>query len=185
MDFIQDYKIDTANYCLKYNNCKCENSSILCFENNDIKNCINKNLILENLPLFEILINDNVERKYKLLDNHDSIVFFSLNDFNKILEYLVSFYSESAEYNLLDEKKCIIIVSLYSFIIKNYNIIKTLSVLYEDFIKLLIMKLIFKFLINENINKFNDLFNKYFIDPPSKCIEIMYKWVEMLYKIIN
>ncbi len=185
MDFIQDYKIDTANYCLKYDKiCNCDNQNILCFENEDIKKCINKNIILENVPLFEILINDNVEKKFKLIEHDDPIPFCSLNHFNLILDYLVSFYTESVDYGLFDEKKCVVILSLYSFIIKNRFIINTLSVIYEDFIKLLISKLIFKFLLSENICKFNNVFNKYFIDPPSKCIEIMYKWLIILHNNI-
>jgi hypothetical protein len=92
---------------------------------------------------------------------------------------------ESIEY-ITDKPyiKCVVILSLYILIINNYNIITNISYVFETFILNMNNKLKNNYLSINNNSKLNSFFNRYFIDSNIECINIMYKWIDMLDELI-
>jgi len=165
--------------------CNCD-KSIECFQINELNNCKYYKLILDNLPLFNILINPNSKKKYSLPKESNKSDTDIVN-FIKILLYIIKFKDESIDY-LLNKKyiKCVILLSIYILIINNYNIINNIMYLFEYFIIKLKYDLNNNYLNNQdNINKLNILFNKYFKETPSECINIMKSWENIFDNLIN
>lgn len=169
------------NYNLK---CTCD-KSIECFQINELIYCKNYKLILDNLPLFNILINPNFKKTYSLpktSKNSDMDVV----DFIKVLLYVIKFKDESIDY-LLNKKyiKCVILLSIYILIINNYNIIKNIMYIFESFIVKIRHDLNNNYLNNQdNINKLHIVFKKYFKESPDECINIMKNWEDILIDLI-
>jgi hypothetical protein len=165
--------------------CICD-KSIECFQINELNNCNYYDLIIETLPLFKILINPNIETKFSLPKKFETSN-IDLLKFTKILLYIIKFKDESVDY-MLNKKyiKCVVLLNMYILIITNYNIIKSIMYLFEPFIIKLKNDLNNYYLNNQdNINKLNILFKKYFKESPVDCINIMKSWEDLLNKLIN
>jgi hypothetical protein len=166
------------------NNSECNCSQFInCYNSSKLKNCKYYNLIINNLPLFQILINPNIKKKYTLPKNWNNSK-LNPNEFFKLMFYIINFVDESPEY-ITDKPyiKCIVSLSLYILIINNEIIIKNLIYIYETLIINMIDKLKYNYLLDENIIKLNLLFKKYF-ENPNECINNMYKWIIMLEELI-
>ncbi len=164
--------------------CNCD-KNIECFQINELNNCKYYKLIIDNLPLFNILINPN-NKKYSLPKELSSSS-IDVVTFMNILLYLIKFKDESIDY-LLNKKyiKCIILLSIYTIIITNYSIIKNIMYLFESLIIKIKYDLTNNYLNNEdNVNKLKVLFKKYFKESPDECINIMKSWDILLQNIID
>ncbi len=176
----QDY--DYLNY--PYNlliqmECKCD-QFLFCFNTFDINKCKYYKMIIDNLPLFKIILNKNTKKQFRLPTNWSNSSLNS-NDFFKIIFYIISFTDESIDY-LMNKPhiKSIISLSLYMLIINNHNNIKNVLYLIEPLLNNLKNKLIFYLSDNNSIEKLTSLFKKYFIEKPEDNIEIMKTWITMI-----
>ena len=183
MNNLLDYShmINTYVMCVDFpiNICHCD-KFINCYRVSDLKNCKYYNLIIKNLPLFNIFINPNIKRQFKLPNTWNNSI-LNINDFFKLMFFIISFMDESTEY--ISDKpyiKCVVILSLYTLIINNYNIITNILYVFETFIINMNNKLKNNYLSINNNSKLNSIFNRYFIDSSFECISIMYKCIDML-----
>ncbi len=192
MNNILDYSHMIKTYIMTtefepINNTKCNcDKNIECFQINELNNCKYSKVIIDNLPLFNILINLNYKHKFSLPKELSSSS-IDVIAFMNILLYLIKFKDESIDY-LLNKKyiKCIILLSIYTIIITNHSIIKNLMYLFESLIIKIKYDLTNNYLNNEdNINKLKILFKKYFIESPDECINIMKSWDILLQNIID
>ena len=186
MNNLLDYShmIKTYVMVIDYNHnnhyCKCDHF-IFCYTN--IIKCKHYNMIIDNLPLFKILLNKNTEKQFKLPNewNNSNI---SSDDLFKLILYIINFLEEIHDINY-QYIKTTIILSFYILIINNYNNIKNLLYLLKPLLKNLNIKL--KFYLSDiiSVTKFKLLFKKYFFENPDKCIDIMHEWVFMIDELIN
>ncbi len=181
----QDY--DYLNY--PYNlliqmECKCD-QFLFCFNTFDINKCKYYKMIIDNLPLFKIILNKNTKKQFRLPTNWSNSSLNS-NDFFKIIFYIISFTDESIDY-LMNKPhiKSIISLSLYILIINNHNNIKHILYLLEPLINNLKKKITVYLLEEESKNKLKELFNKYYLDTPDECFDKMNKWIKMLDDLIK
>jgi hypothetical protein len=165
--------------------CNCD-KNIECFQINELHKCKYNKLIIDNLPLFNILINLNIKTKFSLPKELSSSS-IDIVTFMNILLYIIKFKDESIDY-LLNKKyiKCIILLNIYTIIITNQTIIKNVMYMFESLIIKLKYDLTNNYLNNEdNINKLKILFKKYFKESPDECINIMKSWDVLLQNIID
>uniref|UniRef100_A0A6C0HVH2 Uncharacterized protein n=1 Tax=viral metagenome TaxID=1070528 RepID=A0A6C0HVH2_9ZZZZ len=165
--------------------CNCD-KNIECFQINELHKCKYNKLIIDNLPLFNILINLNIKTKFSLPKELSSSS-IDIVTFINILLYIIKFKDESIDY-LLNKKyiKCIILLNIYTIIITNQTIIKNVMYMFESLIIKLKYDLTNNYLNNEdNINKLKILFKKYFKESPDECINIMKSWDILLQNIID
>jgi len=174
-----------VNYEKEDIGCKCD-KNFECFQIKEFNNCKNKDVLLDNLPLFKILINPNTKIKFYLPNtfNNSNI---NLIDFIKMMVFIIKFKDESVDY-LLNKKyiKCITILSVYILIINNFNNIKNIMFMFEQFVFNIKEGLKLNYLGNdENMNKLKTLFKKYFKHSPDECIKIMNSWDTLLEQLLN
>ncbi len=193
MNNILDYSHMIKTYIMKTefessdiikNMCNCD-KNIECFQINELNNCKYYKLIIDNLPLFNILINPN-NKKYSLPKTLSSSSLDVVN-FMNILLYIIKFKDESIDY-LLNKKyiKCIILLNIYIIIINNHNIMKNIMYIFESLIVKIKYDLTNNYLNNEdNITKLKILFKKHFRESPDECINIMKSWDTLLQTIID
>jgi len=165
--------------------CNCD-KNIECFQINELYKCKYNQVIIDNLPLFNILINLNIKTKFSLPKKLSSSS-IDIITFMNILLYIIKFKDESIDY-LLNKKyiKCIILLNIYTIIITNHTIIKSVMYMFESLIIKLKYDLTNNYLNNEdNINKLKILFKKYFKESPDDCINIMKSWDILLQNIID
>ena len=165
--------------------CNCD-KNIECFQITELYKCKYNKLIIDNLPLFNILINLNIKTKFSLPKELSSSP-IDIITFMNILLYTIKFKDESIDY-LLNKKyiKCIILLNIYTIIITNHTIIKSVMYMFESLIIKLKYDLTNNYLNNEdNINKLKILFKKYFKESPDECINIMKSWDILLQNIID
>jgi hypothetical protein len=191
MNNLLDYShmINTYVMCIDFpeNNSECNCSEFInCYNSSKLKNCKYYNLIINNLPLFKILINPNIKKKFMLPKKWNNSK-LNPNEFFKLMFYIINFVDESPEY-IIDKPyiKCIVSLSLYILIINNYNIVKKIIYVFDTLLINMIDKLKYNYLNNtDNVIKLNDLFKKYFKDSSDNCINIMYKWIILMDNLIN
>ena len=170
-----------------YNNCKCDHF-IFCY-NDQITKCKHYNIIIDNLPLFKIILNKNIKKQFKLPKKWNNSNITS-NDLFKIIYYIINFLDEINDNNYDNNHnydiniKCIVSLSFYILIINNYNLIKNFKYLFKPLLLTSLNKLHFYLSDNISFDKFNAFFNDYFIEKPDECINIMKKWVNMLDELI-
>ncbi len=191
MNNLLDYShmINTYVMCIDFpedtNKCEC-GQFINCYHSSKLKNCKYYNLIINNLPLFKILINPNIKKKFELPSNWKNSK-LNPNEFFKLMFYLINFVDESIEY--ITNKphiKCIVSLSLYILIINNYNIVKNILYVFDTLLINMVNKLKNEYLNNEsNIIKLNTMFNKYFKDSSNNCINTMHKWTIIIDELIT
>jgi len=167
-----------------FQTCKCD-KYIECFQINELNDCKNNKIILDNLPLFKILVNPQHKQKFKLpkkfKNSQTNIVVFI-----RVIVYIIKFKDESIDF-LLNKKhiKCITLLSIYILIINNYNIMKDVMYLFKPLVINIKEKLKNNYLDNpENVNKLQILFKKYFKNSPEECINIMKSWDNLLEQLI-
>jgi hypothetical protein len=164
--------------------CKCD-QYIFCYNSYNIIKCKHYNKIIDNLPLFKILINQNTKKQFKLPKEWSSSN-LTCDDFFKIVLYLISFTDESIDYIMNKPYiKSIISLSMYILFINNYNILQNVMYLLEPLINNLNKKIKFYLSDEDSINKLTLLFKKYFSDKPEDCLNIMNNWGIMLDNIIK
>ncbi len=159
--------------------CKCD-QFIFCYNSYNINKCKHFNMIINNLPLFKIILNLNTKKQFNLPKEWSNSNLTS-DDLFKIILYIISFADESIDY--ITNKpyiKSIISLSLYMLIINNHNNIKNVLYLIEPLLNNLKNKLIFYLSDNNSIEKLTSLFKKYFIEKPEDNIEIMKTWITMI-----
>jgi hypothetical protein len=166
--------------------CKCDHF-IFCY-NKQITKCKHYNIIIDNLPLFKIILNKNIKKQFKLPKKWNNSNITS-NDLFKLIYYIINFLDEINDYydNNHDYDiniRCIVSLSFYILIINNHNLIKNFKYLFKPLLLNSLNKLNFYLSDNISIDKFNSLFKEYFIEKPDKCINIMKNWVSMLDEII-
>ena len=158
--------------------CKCD-QYFFCYNSYNIIKCKHYNMIINNLPLFKILINKHTTKQFTLPKEWNNSNLTS-DDFFKIVLYIVSFTDESIDYIMNKPNiKSIISLSIYMLFINNYNIIQNTMYLLEPLINNLKKKLIFYLSDEESITKLNFLFKKYFSENSEDCINIMNDWIIM------
>jgi hypothetical protein len=190
MNNILDYSHMIKTYIMvtefePINKCTCENN-IQCFQINELNNCEYKELIFDNLPLFNILVNPNTKIKF-ILPKKIKKSNMDLVDFVKVLLYIIKFKDESIDF-VLNRKhiKTITILSLYVLIIKNYNIMTHIMFIFRPFVSNIKKILNDDYLNNnDNINILRAFFKKYFTYTPDECINIMKSWDTILDKLIK
>ena len=164
--------------------CKCD-QFFFCYNSYNINKCKHYNMIIDNLPLFKILINQNTKKQFKLPKKWSSSNLTS-DEFVKIILYMVSFADESIDYIMNKPNiKSIISLSIYILFINNYNIIQNVMYLLEPLMINLHKKLIFYLSDEDSIMKLNLLFKKYFSEKPEDCIHIMNNWVILFDNVIK
>jgi hypothetical protein len=164
--------------------CKCD-QYFFCYNSSNIYKCKHYNMIIDNLPLFKIIINQHTKKQFTLPKEWSSSNLTS-DDFFKIILYMVSFADESIDYIMNKPNiKSIISLSIYILFINNYNILQNAIYLLEPFMINLHKKIIFYLSDEESITKLNVLFKKYFSEKPEDCINIMNNWIIMFDNIIK
>ena len=164
--------------------CKCD-QYIFCYNSSNINKCKHYNMIINNLPLFKILINKNTKKQFKLPKEWFNSNLTS-DEFIKIVLYMVNFADESIDYIMNKPNiKSIISLSMYILFINNYNIIQNAMYILEPLIINLNKKLKFYLSDEESITKLNLVFKKYFLEKPENCINIMNNWIIMFDNIIK
>jgi hypothetical protein len=190
MNNLMDYyhMINTYVMCDEFDEditeCTCE-LLINCYQLNNLNKCKYYDLIINNVPLLEILLNPNTQKKFSLPNKwHSSEL--NIIDFFKIIYYIVNFTDKSADYIInKNNTRCVVSLSLFIIIINNKDIISNLLFIYKTLIINMLDKLKNNYLVDENnINKLNILFKKYFKNP-NECIKSMHKWVEIMEELIN
>jgi hypothetical protein len=175
--------LDYPYSLLMHIECKCD-QFLFCYNSFDINKCKYNELIINNLPLFKIILNKNIKKQFKLPNEWNN---YNLNssDFFKIVFYIVSFTDESIDYSMNKPHiKCIVSLSLYILIINNYDTVKKILYLLEPLLNNLKNKLN-TYLSDENsINKLKELFDRYYLDSPDECINIMHQWVKMFDELL-
>jgi hypothetical protein len=142
-------------------------------------------MIINNLPLFKILINKNTKKQFKLPKEWFNSNLTS-DEFIKIVLYMVNFADESIDYIMNKPNiKSIISLSMYILFINNYNIIQNAMYILEPLIINLHKKLKFYLSDEESITKLNLVFKKYFLEKPENCINTMNNWIIMFDNIIT
>jgi hypothetical protein len=182
-----DYNHEYLNYplnILMQIDCKCD-QFIFCYNSYNINKCKHYNMILDNLPLFKIILNQYEKKTFKL-PNIWSNSNLNSDEFFKIVLYIASFADESIDYILNKPHiKTIISLSFYILIINNNNIVKNVLYLLEPMLINFKKKLIFYLSDEDSINKLNLLFKKYFMEKPEECINKMNNWVIMIDELIT
>jgi hypothetical protein len=180
--------INTYVRCVDFNEdtseCTCE-QLITCYQLDNLNKCKYYDLIINNVPLFEILLNPDTHTKFNLPNKwHNSEL--NITEFFKIIYYIINFTDKSTDYIInKNNTRCIVSLSLFIIIINNESIITNLLFIYKTLIINMLDKLKNNYLVYENnINKFNILFKKYFKNH-NECINSMHKWVEMMEELIN
>jgi hypothetical protein len=183
-----DYSMDNyLNYplnLLMQVECKCD-QFLYCFNSCDINKCKYNKLIINNLPLFKIILNKNIKKQFKLPKIWSNSNLTS-NDFFKIVFYIVSFTDESIDYIMNKPYiKSIISLSLYCLIFNNHNNVKNVLYLLEPLLNNLKNKLNNYLSDEDSINKLKELFKVYYLDNPDECINIMHKWNKMIDELLS
>jgi hypothetical protein len=182
--YVMVKEFNTANTDSDETICKCD-KSFECFQIKELKVCKYNKKLLNNLPLFKILINPDIKTKF-ILSNKFKESKLDVIDFIKILLYIIKFKDESIDY-LLNKKyvKCITLLSVYILIFNNYNILKNIMYLFEPLIINIKNNLKDNYINNEdNIYKLKKFFKKYIKQTPNDCINIMKNWDVLLDELI-
>ncbi len=181
-----NYNDDYPNYpinLLMQFECKCD-QFIFCYNSSNIKKCKHYNMIINNLPLFKIILNKNNKKEFNLPKEWSNSN-LTTDEFFKVILYIISFADESIDY--ITNKpyiKSIISLSLYILIINNHNNIKSVFYLLEPLLNNLKNKLAFYLSDDNSVEKLNGLFKKYFLEKPDKNLQIMHKWIIMIDELI-
>ena len=179
-----DNPMNTNVNVLMQLDCKCD-QYIFCYNSSNINKCKHYNMIINNLPLFKILINKNTKKQFKLPKEWFNSNLTS-DEFIKIVLYMVNFADESIDYIMNKPNiKSIISLSMYILFINNYNIIQNAMYILEPLIINLHKKLKFYLSDEESITKLNLVFKKYFLEKPENCINTMNNWIIMFDNIIT
>ena len=183
MNNLLDYShiIKTYVMVIDYNSCMCDHF-IFCYKN--IIKCKYQNMIIDNLPLFKIILNKNIKKQFKL-PNEWSNSNITSDELFKLILYIISFSEELNDSNKQQHIKTIISLSFYILIINNHNLIKKGLYLLKPLLKNLNVKL--KFFLNDidSINKLKSLFKEYFLENSDDSINIMNEWTIMINELIN
>ncbi len=164
--------------------CKCD-QFLFCYNSFDINKCKYYELITNNLPLFKIILNKNIKKQFKLPNEWNNSNLNS-SEFFKIIFYIVSFTDESLDYMMNKPHiKCIVSLSLYILIINNHDVVKNILYLLEPLINNLKQKLNSYLSEEDSKNKLKELFNRYYLDSPDECINIMHNWVKMIDDLLS
>ena len=175
--YVMTIDFPNENYNIE---CKCS-KFLYCYQFKNLNECKYYNFIVDNIPLFKIFLEPNIKKCFKLPSKWENSN-MTTNDFFKIIIYLINFKDESVDY-LLDKKniRCVIVLSLYIIIINNHDIVKNILNICKPLIVNMMNKLKNDYLSNENnIIKLKTMFEKYFIDSPSDCINIMNTWIILM-----
>ncbi len=179
----EEYNLDYPLSLLINLECKCD-QYLFCYSSYEIKKCKYHNMIINNLPLFKIILNKNIKKQFNLPTEWNNSNLTS-DDFFKLILYIISFTGESIDYLMNTiHIKSIISLSLYILIINNHNIVKNMLYLIEPLLNNLKNKLNIYLSEDDSINKLKELFCKYYIASPNECIDIMHKWVKMLDELL-